>query len=107
MYEEFRHSWKHPEARYFHLWNYVDIRDAATVCRQAIEAKVEGAQEYFITAADTFMNVPSRDLVKQYFPETLVNNELAEYGTLLSIDKARHELGYDPKYSWRTVMKDI
>lgn len=105
MYEEFRYSWAHPEARFYHLWNYVDMRDAAQACRLAIEADIKGAQEYFITAEDTFMNVPSRDLVKQYFPGATVNNELEEYGTLLSIDKARRELGYAPKYSWRNVME--
>lgn len=107
MYEDFRYSWEHPEARYFHLWNYVDMRDAAQACQKAVEADVEGAREYFITAADTFMNVPSRELVARYFPEAVVGNDLEEYGTLLSIDRARAELGYAPQYSWRNVMQDI
>lgn len=107
MYEEFRYSWEHPDARYYHLWNYVDMRDASQACRLAVEADIKGAQEYFITAADTFMNVPSRDLVKRYFPDAQLNNELEEYGTLLSIDKARRELGYNPQYSWRNVMENI
>jgi nucleoside-diphosphate-sugar epimerase len=105
MYAAFEKAWTEPKLRSYHLWNYVDMRDAAEVCALAIEAKVEGAQEYFITAADTFMPQPSRELIKSFFPETVISNDLAEHGTLFSIEKARRELGYQPRYSWREVMK--
>jgi hypothetical protein len=30
-----------------------------------------------------------------------IRGELAEFGTLLSIEKAKRVLGYAPKFSWR------
>jgi nucleoside-diphosphate-sugar epimerase len=105
MYAAFEKAWAEPKLRSYHLWNYVDMRDAAEVARLAIEAKVEGAEEYFITAEDTFMNRPSRQLIEEFFPETEIAPSLAEYGTLFSIEKAKRELGYQPQYSWREVMR--
>jgi len=32
-----------------------------------------------------------------------VVRELGEHDTLLSIDKARRVLGYDPQHSWRSI----
>lgn len=104
MYQDFAKAWQNPQARSYHLWNYVDMRDAAQVCSRAIAADVEGAREYFITAEDTFMDRPSRELIKTYFPETEISPDLAEYGTLFSIEKAKRELGYKPEYTWRKVM---
>jgi hypothetical protein len=33
-----------------------------------------------------------------------VRDGLAEHGTLLAIDKARQVLGYEPTFSWRTIL---
>jgi hypothetical protein len=43
----------------------------------------------------------SADLVAEVFPDVEVRKELGEHETLLSIDKARRVLGYEPEYSWR------
>lgn len=37
----------------------------------------------------------------EVFPDVKIRKELAEHETLLSIDKARRLLGYDPQHSWR------
>jgi hypothetical protein len=37
------------------------------------------------------------------FPGVEVTKELGEHETMLSIDKARALLGYDPQHSWRDV----
>jgi nucleoside-diphosphate-sugar epimerase len=90
-----------PTLRKWNLWGYVDVRDVAQSCRRALEADIEGAPHYVIAAADTVMDRPSADLMKEYFPEVPIRNELQTYETLLSIDRARAELGYEPDYSWR------
>jgi UDP-glucose 4-epimerase len=35
------------------------------------------------------------------FPDVPVRGEIGEHDTLLSIDKARRVLGYEPTHSWR------
>lgn len=97
---EFR---KDPELRKWNLWGYVDVRDVAQSCRLGLEANVSGAKHYVIAAADTVMDRPSVDLMKEVFPNVPIKKQLDTYETLLSIDRARAELGYDPQYSWRTV----
>jgi UDP-glucose 4-epimerase len=49
------------------------------------------------------MSRPSSELVAETFPGVTVVRELGEHDTLLSIDKARRVLGYDPQHSWRSI----
>ncbi len=49
------------------------------------------------------MRRPNDELLQAVFPDVPVTRQIDEHGTLLSIDKARRVLGYDPKYSWRDV----
>ena len=44
---------------------------------------------------------PSAELVAEYFPDVPVARPIEGRETLLSIDKARRLLGYDPQHSWR------
>ena len=90
-----------PTIRKWNLWGYVDARDVAQACRKALTADVTGAEVCIIAAADTCMKTPNADLMKAVFPEVPVKGELGEHDTLLSIDKARDVLGYEPEYYWR------
>jgi len=47
------------------------------------------------------MNIPSRDIVSAVFPETEIREGLDEYGSLMSIEKARRLIGFNPEFSWR------
>jgi nucleoside-diphosphate-sugar epimerase len=105
-YEQFPSFWDDITKRKFNLWSYVDARDVAQSCRRALEADIEGARHYVIAAADTVMNRPSADLLAEYFPEVPVRKDLEEFETLLSIDRAKAELGYKPRHSWRDVMEE-
>jgi nucleoside-diphosphate-sugar epimerase len=37
----------------------------------------------------------------EVFPDVEIRKDLGEHETLLSIDKARRLLGYEPRHSWR------
>jgi nucleoside-diphosphate-sugar epimerase len=93
--------WRDPAARAWNLWGYVDERDVAQVCRKALLADVQGARAYVVAAADTVMDRPSRELAQAVYPGVTVRDDLPEHGTLLAIDRARAELGYEPEHSWR------
>jgi hypothetical protein len=45
----------------------------------------------------------SRELMAEVFPGVPVSDGVAEYGTLLGIDKARRMLGYAPGFTWREL----
>lgn len=90
-----------PGLRQWNLWSWVDSRDVAQACRLALEADIAGAEPFIIAAADTVMREPSRALMARAFPAVSVRADLGEFETLLSIDKARRILGYQPQHTWR------
>ena len=100
-YEEFPSYWPDPQSRRWNLWGYIDERDAAAACRLALEADVKGAVSYIIAAADTVMDRPSADLLREVFPGVELTRDVGEYGSLLATDRARAELGFEPRNSWR------
>jgi nucleoside-diphosphate-sugar epimerase len=100
-YERFPTFWDDPALRKWNLWGYVDARDVAQAARLALELDVSGSEQYIVAAADTVMNWSSKSLMEEVYPTVEIRRELGEFETLLSIDKAREVLGYEPDYSWR------
>jgi len=93
-----------PRLRSWNLWGYIDGRDGAQAVRLGLEhcARGGGGVEVFVIAnADTVMSRSSADLAAEVFPSVPVTRPLGEHETLLSIQKARRLLGYEPTHSWR------
>ena len=99
-YVRFPSFWDDARLRSWNLWGYVDARDVAESCRLALEADV-GAEQFIVAARDTVMNRPSRALMAEVFPQVRYEPTDGDFDTLLSIDKARRLLGYEPRHSWR------
>jgi len=87
--------------RSWNLWGYIDARDGAQACRLALELDATGREIFIIANADTVMSTPSADLAAQVYPGVEIRGEVRGTSTLLSIDKARRVLGFDPQFSWR------
>jgi nucleoside-diphosphate-sugar epimerase len=102
-YERFPSFWDDPQLRRWNLWGYVDESHVGLSVRRALEADVRGAEAFIIAAADTVMRRPSRKLMAEVYPGVPVRDSLGEHETLLSIDKARRVLGYDPRFTWREL----
>jgi nucleoside-diphosphate-sugar epimerase len=90
-----------PLLRKWNLWGYIDARDGAQAVRRALEHPAPGYDVFIIANADTCMSTPSADLAAAVFPDVEVRRELVGTETLLSIDKARRVLGYEPAHAWR------
>ena len=90
-----------PTARRWNLWGYIDARDGAQAVRRALQHPAPGMQVFIIANADTVMSRSSASLAAAVYPGVEVRKELGEHETLLSIDKARRVLGYEPRHSWR------
>jgi nucleoside-diphosphate-sugar epimerase len=93
--------WDDTSIRAWNLWGYVDARDVAQAVRLSLTADLVGAEPFLIAAADTCMTRNSVDLMADVYPDVPIRGELDGRQTLLSIDKARRLLGYDPQHSWR------
>jgi nucleoside-diphosphate-sugar epimerase len=100
-YARFPGYWADAQLRKWNLWGYVDVRDAAAAFRLALEAPLSGASSYVVAAADTVMDRPSADLLAEVYPDVRLTRAVSGHETLLSIDRAREVLGYQPRHSWR------
>jgi nucleoside-diphosphate-sugar epimerase len=88
------------QIRKWNLWGYVDARDVARAVADALVADLRQAEVAIIAAADTCMRRPSADLLAEVYPGVEVHGPIDGRQTLLSIDKARGLLGYEPAFSW-------
>lgn len=82
------------------LWLYVDARDVGRACRLSLESDLEGYQEFYIAAPDSFMETPSIELVKTFYPNTEIRPGFGGRDSLVSSIKAEQKLGLKAQYTW-------
>ncbi|MFD3443085.1 NAD-dependent epimerase/dehydratase family protein [Microbacteriaceae bacterium 4G12] len=92
------------QKRKWNLWGYIDGRDGGQAVLKALEWQGTGYEVFIIAEEDTVMSRSSASLAAEVFPDVTVTKELGEHETLLSIDKAKRVLGYQPRYSWRDAV---
>jgi nucleoside-diphosphate-sugar epimerase len=92
--------WDDAQLRRWNLWGYVDARDVAAAARLGLETALEGSEIAIVAAADTVMTRPSADLMAEVFPDVPMRRAVEGRETLLSIDRARRLLGYEPAHRW-------
>jgi len=90
-----------PKKRKWNLWGYIDARDGAQAVRKAIEAEFTGFEAFIIANADTVMSRANASLMAEVFPGVETKPSMSATGTLLSIEKAKRMLDYNPQHSWR------
>ncbi len=94
-------DWAH-EVR--NLWGYVDLRDAASACRLAIEAAAEkpyGFVPLNIVAADNLVETSITDLLTEHAPDIEIRSALGPTQGAFAIDRAAEVIGWVPQHSWR------
>jgi nucleoside-diphosphate-sugar epimerase len=69
--------------------------------RRALELEATGMDVFIVSNADTVMSRPNDELIAGAFPDVPLKRAVGAHETLLSIDKARRVLGYEPRHSWR------
>ncbi len=94
-----------PRSRHWNLWTYIDARDAAQAIRLALESDIRGAEIFGIANADSTMSRSNDELLKEVYPKAKRKRAIEDNESLISIEKARRVLGYEPKYQWRTQVK--
>lgn len=84
-----------------HLWGYLDIRDAAPACRQALETAWEGHEAFFLTAADTTLAIPTQEAIALAYPDVPLRRELPGFASVIDTAKAQRLFAWQPRFSWR------
>jgi len=90
-----------PDYRRDLLHSYVDSRDGALAVALALQHARPGFEVYNVAASDTGLSIPSAQLIARNHPGVPVCEPLGEFETLMSIDKAREHLGFEPQHLWR------
>jgi nucleoside-diphosphate-sugar epimerase len=102
-YDKFPGYQDDPHLRKWNLWGYVDESHVTESVRRALDADIQGADNFIIAAADTVMRRPSRELMAEVFPSVPIRDGVDGTDTLLDITKARTVLGYAPEFTWREL----
>ncbi len=106
-YESFRDRWRHPDARASGFWTYIDARDAAMICRLALEANFNGHQVFIAAAPKNCMIQPTMELIKKYLPEgARIKKTQGTHWSCVNSTKARRVLGFKPGHAWQDYLPE-
>jgi hypothetical protein len=85
------------------FWTSLDARDAAQSIEKGLLAGYEGSHPLYVNAAHNSLGYPSAQLAAYAFPEvTEYKRPLQGTETLVSIDRARALIGFEPEYERAT-----
>jgi nucleoside-diphosphate-sugar epimerase len=87
--------------RHFNLWTYIDARDAAQAIRLSIEARLTGVHVFGIANSNSLMRRDNDSLLDEVWPGAPRKRPLQPNESLISIEKARRILGYEPLHDWQ------
>ena len=84
------------------IYQYVDARDAARAVGLAMTAEnLRPFEAFFLSTDTTFQENTTEVIAKRWPAYTLMGRNIAGTDGLVSIEKAKRLLGYQPAFSWR------
>lgn len=83
------------------FWTFVDVRDAASACRLALEYDAPGHEAFLINAPHIYRPDDVRELLAACFPgDYPVAKHLQERASPVDCSKAEKLLGWRARYDW-------
>ena len=100
-----------PDVRYIssslNFWALLDGRDAAQAFEKSLLADFEGCHPLFVNDSVNTTGVESETLLGLFYPGvTARKRPLLGAEALVSIDKARQLIGFEPEYSFGKLYTD-
>jgi nucleoside-diphosphate-sugar epimerase len=100
-YHEAFENWQHdPMVRRSNCWGYIDARDGGQAISKSLASQMKGHRYYLIAAGNTCMRMDNGDLCEAAFPSAKYVPTAGSSDSLLSIEKAKNESGFEPLYNW-------
>lgn len=103
--ELFPNYFRHPEVRRRNAFCYIDARDLGQIVDLCIKKDGLGFQVFNAGNDHNGAILPSKDLIKRFFPGVPVTRELGEYEALFSNRKIREVLRFKEQHNWRNYLK--
>ena len=83
------------------FWTFVDVRDAATACRLALEYERAGHEAFYICAPIIYRKDDIRDLMAKRFPgDYPIGDAVRGIVSPVDVRKAERLLGWKARYNW-------
>jgi nucleoside-diphosphate-sugar epimerase len=105
-YQSFPERWQNPAEKLGRFWSYIDVRDAASACRLALETELRGHEVFIVAAPTSTVIHPTDELMRDYLPG--VRKARADLsGNWSGVDsrKAEKLLGFKAKHLWENYLK--
>ena len=84
------------------FWSYIDARDVGSAFRAALEGQSTGHEVFLIAAADTCIEVPIRDAIRErYGVSGNFADDHGDFQSVFDCRKMERFFGWRAKYSWR------
>ncbi|MCY4024488.1 MAG: NAD(P)-dependent oxidoreductase [Anaerolineaceae bacterium] len=82
------------------FWTWVDVRDAASACRLAVERNRPGHEAYYIAAPEIRLDIPIEDLLARHYPgDYPVAPEIQGSASPVDCSKAQRLLGWMARWN--------
>lgn len=86
------------------LWSYVDARDVAAACLAWVQSDLQGFEAFNVAADDVCVATPTRQLLQRFYPRiTDLRGVRADRSGLISCDKLKHMLNWQPHHNWQAM----
>ncbi len=84
------------------MWAYADARDVAEAHVLSLDAEIAEYEAFMIAQPSSRFREPTIDLVKNNFGDRVeIRDGLSGAASVISTEKARRLLGWDPRHDWR------
>ena len=88
------------------FWSYVDGRDVATAIERTTEVDVDGHEAFIVAADENYLDRPTEDAIREAFGKLPDCVDLSGEQAALSNRRARDELGWRPRHTWRSAAEE-
>ena len=79
------------------LWTSIHAEDSAQAFERGLTAEYEGSHPLFVSQAENRAGVDSETLAQMFFPVVVRKRPLQGRESLVSIERARQLIGFDPQ----------
>ena len=104
-YHRFKEFCENPSIRLRNLFNYIDARDLAQAIELCIKKDGLGYEVFNVTHDNNSVNLATKEIINQFFPNVKMKREMGEYESILSSKKIRKRLGFKPTHDWKNYFK--
>jgi len=90
-----------PTCRKRNAWSYIDARDLGQICDLCVQKDGLGFQVFNATNDTITTRIPTKQLLREFCPNTPIMREMDEWEAPLSNRKIREVLGFKEEHNWR------